>query len=130
MKSIYVFLVLFFTTHPLLAHMSIAIENIESTRMSRSGDQSFAFRDSSGQVYTIVCEKYLYRKNVNLFLLGVRFSAHFPDCMQTLKQVRNHIESGKKIDSIIVDISYLEGTKQAQAEMTFLSAGKPIKIGK
>ncbi len=127
MKSILIFFTLF-TTQPLWAHMSIAIENIENTKVSKNREHALTFQDSKEQNYSIICEKYLWHENVTLFLLGTQLTAHFPNCLQVLKQVRDHIGSGQTIDSIIVDISYREGTKQTQAEMTFLSKGRPIQI--
>lgn len=127
MKSVFIFFTLF-TTQPLWAYMSIAIENIENKRLGKNSEQSFTFQDSKEQQYSILCEKYLWHESVTLFLMGSRFTAHYPNCTQALKQVLDHIKSGQTIDSIIVDISYRDGTKQPQAEMTFLSDGKPIQI--
>ncbi len=127
MSFLFAIFTMFLSPH-LWADTSIDVDNITNENLRFSSDSAVSFYDRKGHRYAILCEKYMRRESVQLFLVAHRLHAILPNCQKTLDQLRSHLEIGHSLDSMKINLFYKEGTKQAQVDIQFKFLEQTVRL--
>jgi hypothetical protein len=101
-----------------VAGYNVLIDEIEhnSVAVDLRRDGVIRFSDQQGNNFFLLCENYLFHKNMVFSSFGQRISAEGPGCRNFIEGVKSNLEQGKTLESLEVQVN---GERGRANEMFF-----------